>query len=71
MFERPHHQRIERVRTKATNVFGDREAADRWLSTPGHFVPNAPAITPFDLAATELGARIVETLIAKTVFGHF
>lgn len=61
--------RASRVFGHALALFeGDAEAARSWFSTP------APALgqrTPRDVAATELGAREVESLIGRLEHGVF
>jgi putative toxin-antitoxin system antitoxin component (TIGR02293 family) len=61
--------RTVRVFGKALMLFdGDVDAARTWLSTP------APALgdrTPEDVAATDLGAREVESLIGRLEHGVF
>lgn len=50
--------RLVRIFSLATEVFGDEEKAARWLGKPKrHLDPDRPGITPWQLLATEHGAR--------------
>lgn len=61
--------RIARVTSLAEALYNDEERAKRWLGKPGAFVPGEPAISPLALAATEAGARIVESVIQRVAYG--
>jgi putative toxin-antitoxin system antitoxin component (TIGR02293 family) len=58
--------RLVRVQTVAEETFDDKAKASIWLRKPlaalGHEAP-------LDLAQTESGARVVETLLAKIAWG--
>jgi len=61
--------RIARVTSLAEALYDDEVLAKRWLSKPGAFVPGAAPISPLALAATEAGARIVESVIQRVAYG--
>lgn len=61
--------RIARVTSLAEALYDDEARAKRWLEKPGAFVPGEPPITPLALAATEAGARIVESVIQRVAYG--
>jgi putative toxin-antitoxin system antitoxin component (TIGR02293 family) len=58
--------RILRVQTIAEDTFGDAEKAHRWLRRP---LAALAAATPLEVAETESGARVVETILAKIAWG--
>jgi putative toxin-antitoxin system antitoxin component (TIGR02293 family) len=59
--------RAARVFSLAVGLFdGDLEAARRWLNHP---LPALGGSTPWDYAATEIGAREVENLIGGLEYG--
>jgi putative toxin-antitoxin system antitoxin component (TIGR02293 family) len=59
-------ERLARVVAIAEDVWGDREAARRFLTTPH---PEIGGKTPIDAALTELGARQAEEVMARIVYG--
>lgn len=61
--------RIARVTSLAEALYDDETRAKRWLEKPGAFVPGEPPISPLALAATEAGARIVESVIQRVAYG--
>ena len=63
--------RLTRVFAEATQLFGNEEAALKWLNTPGEYVPKHIPITPMTLAATDSGARLVESYLYKTAHGIY
>ena len=59
--------RAARIFSLAVDLFdGDVEAARRWLTQPQ---PALGGSTPWDYAATEIGAREVENLIGRLEYG--
>ena len=59
--------RIGRVFERATSLHdGDQSSARKWLETP---IPALANHRPLDLAQTEPGAREVEDLIGRIVYG--
>jgi putative toxin-antitoxin system antitoxin component (TIGR02293 family) len=59
--------RAARIFAQAVGLFeGDEEAARRWLTSPQ---PALGGSTPWDYAATEIGAREVENLIGRLEHG--
>lgn len=61
--------RLVRVYAHAAGLLGDADATLDWFSTPAEFVPGSPAITPMALAASENGARLLESCINRTTHG--
>jgi putative toxin-antitoxin system antitoxin component (TIGR02293 family) len=59
-------ERIARVVANAEYVWGDSDDARRFLTTPH---PALRARTPLDTAMTELGARQVEEILGKILYG--
>jgi putative toxin-antitoxin system antitoxin component (TIGR02293 family) len=59
-------ERLARVIALAELLWDDAEAAQRFLSTPHPELQNR---TPLDIAATELGARQVEDLVMRAIYG--
>jgi putative toxin-antitoxin system antitoxin component (TIGR02293 family) len=59
-------ERLARVVAMAEDVWQDREAARRFLTTPH---PEIGGKTPLDAALTELGARLAEGVMARIVYG--
>ncbi|MFI5458961.1 MAG: antitoxin Xre/MbcA/ParS toxin-binding domain-containing protein [Isosphaerales bacterium] len=59
--------RAARIFSQAVGLFeGDEQAARRWLTVPQ---PALGGSTPWDYAATEIGAREVESLIGRLEHG--
>jgi putative toxin-antitoxin system antitoxin component (TIGR02293 family) len=59
-------ERFARVVAIAEDVWQDREQARRFLTTPH---PEIGGKTPIEAALTELGARQVEEVMARIVYG--
>lgn len=59
-------ERLARVAALADTVWGNREDARRWLSTPH---PELDGETPLEMAFSELGARRVEEVLARIEYG--
>jgi putative toxin-antitoxin system antitoxin component (TIGR02293 family) len=58
--------RLLRIQTLAEDAFANADKAHRWLRRP---LAELDGETPLDLAQTEAGARLVETLLAKIAWG--
>jgi putative toxin-antitoxin system antitoxin component (TIGR02293 family) len=58
--------RLLRVQTVAEEAFGGTEKAHRWLRRP---LAELDGETPLDIAQTEAGARVIETILAKIAWG--
>lgn len=58
--------RLLRVQTLAEETFGDKEKANRWLRQPLTELRGEP---PLDIAQTEAGARVIETILGKIAWG--
>ena len=58
--------RIARIASLAEEVFGDDAKAARWLRKPKSRFEGR---TPFDLLATEAGARLVEEMLLQLDYG--
>jgi putative toxin-antitoxin system antitoxin component (TIGR02293 family) len=58
--------RLVRIQTVAEETFGDKEKANTWLRRP---LVELDRETPLDVAQTESGARLIETILAKIVWG--
>ena len=63
--------RLVRVYSEAVQLFGDEGMALEWLNAPAEFLPGEDPITPMTLAATDAGARLVESHIRRTAHGIF
>jgi putative toxin-antitoxin system antitoxin component (TIGR02293 family) len=63
--------RIARITALAQALFEDPIAANRWLSTPASFLTDSESISPLQLATTDSGARVVESLMLQTAHGIF
>lgn len=64
--------RLARIFGLAAEVFGETEKALRWLSKPKRQLdPSRPGITPWQLLATEHGARMVEQRLLQIDHGLF
>jgi putative toxin-antitoxin system antitoxin component (TIGR02293 family) len=59
-------ERVARVIATAMYVWDDRAAARRFLNTPH---PELGGRTPLEVAYTELGARQVEELLGRILYG--
>jgi len=60
--------RVQRLFTKAVNVFGDIESARKWLKEKAYGLGD---ISPLEFAKTEVGAREVENLLGRIEHGVF
>jgi putative toxin-antitoxin system antitoxin component (TIGR02293 family) len=58
--------RLLRIQTMAEDTFGSKEKANRWLRRP---LAELDGETPLDIAQTEAGARVIETILAKVAWG--
>ncbi|GHE60914.1 hypothetical protein GCM10019059_20560 [Camelimonas fluminis] len=58
--------RLLRIQTLAEDTFGDRDKASRWLRRP---LAALDGEAPLDVAQTEAGARVIETVLAKIAWG--
>ncbi|MBN9064663.1 MAG: DUF2384 domain-containing protein [Rhizobiales bacterium] len=58
--------RLVRIQTVAEEAFGSREKANLWLRRP---LAELSGETPLDVAMTEAGARVIETILAKISWG--
>jgi putative toxin-antitoxin system antitoxin component (TIGR02293 family) len=61
--------RLTRVFAEAAELFGDESAALSWFKTPAEYLHDHKPITPMALAATDAGARLVESHIRRTAYG--
>ncbi len=59
-------ERLARVVATAEEVFGDAGKAHRWMRFP---LPELDGRSPLQVAATELGARSIETLLWEIAYG--
>ncbi len=60
--------RIARIYGFATEIFGSKEKANTWLRTSNHALRNS---LPLDLLRTDLGARVVETILGRIDHGIY
>jgi putative toxin-antitoxin system antitoxin component (TIGR02293 family) len=60
--------RLVRVAAEAARVFDDPELRDAWLRTGN---PALGGARPIDLAATDIGARRVETVLNRIAWGDY
>lgn len=58
--------RLLRVQTLAEDTFGNKEKANTWLRRR---LAELNGETPLDIAQTEAGARVIETILAKIAWG--
>jgi putative toxin-antitoxin system antitoxin component (TIGR02293 family) len=58
--------RLLRIQTLAEDTFGNKDKANTWLRRP---LTELAKEAPLDLAQTEAGARVVETILAKIAWG--
>jgi Protein of unknown function (DUF2384) len=56
----------EKILTLAEKVFGDNQAADKWLTQPNLMLDNK---APIDLLDTPAGFNIVRTLLLRIEYG--
>ena len=60
--------RYQRLLKKASDVFGDKEDARRWLTHPQ---PGLGNTVPLEFAKSELGAREVENLLGRIEYSVY
>jgi len=60
--------RLHRLIRRATTVLGGQQEGRTWLTTPQRALQHR---TPFDVAATEVGAEIVFQLLGRIEHGVF
>lgn len=60
--------RIQRLLSKAVDVFGDVKMARKWLREKAYGLGD---VTPLEFAKTEVGAREVENLLGRIEYGVF
>ncbi len=58
--------RLVRIQAMAEDVFGDIAKANQWLRRP---LRELDGSTPLEVARTEAGARVIETILAKIDWG--
>jgi putative toxin-antitoxin system antitoxin component (TIGR02293 family) len=58
--------RLLRIQTVAEETFGNHEKANSWLRRP---LVELHGETPLNIAQTEAGARVIETILAKVAWG--
>lgn len=58
--------RLLRIQTLAEETFGDYDKANLWLRRP---LAELSGETPIDIAQTEAGARLIETILGKIAWG--
>lgn len=58
--------RLLRIQTVAEDTFGDKEKAAVWLRRP---LAELDRETPLDVAQTEAGVRVIETILGKIAWG--
>lgn len=61
--------RLTRVFSEALELFGEERAALHWFNAPAAYLHGQPPITPMALAATDAGARLIESHIRRTAYG--
>ncbi|MBV8472753.1 MAG: DUF2384 domain-containing protein [Hyphomicrobiales bacterium] len=58
--------RLLRIQTLAEETFANQDKANAWLRRP---LAELDGETPLDIAETEAGARVIETILAKIAWG--
>jgi putative toxin-antitoxin system antitoxin component (TIGR02293 family) len=58
--------RLLRTQTLAEDTFGAKDKANTWLRRP---LAELNGETPLDVAQTEAGARVIETILGKIAWG--
>ncbi len=58
--------RLLRIQTVAEDTFGCKDRAAIWLRRP---LAELHGANPLDIAQTEAGARVIETILAKIAWG--
>ena len=61
--------RVVRVYAEATRLFGTETTSADWMNTPAPFVQDREPVKPFELAVSDSGARLLESLILRTTYG--
>lgn len=61
--------RVARVYAEAQLLFRDEAATLEWFRKPTTLVPGERAIAPMELAATDTGARLIESKLRRTAYG--
>jgi putative toxin-antitoxin system antitoxin component (TIGR02293 family) len=59
---------VERIVSFAEDVFGDKNKAHAWLRRPNRSLENQ---TPLDLLHSEIGTRLVETILGRIQHGIY
>ena len=59
---------LERIVSFSEDVFGDKNKAHAWLRRPNPSLENQP---PLDLLHTEIGTRLVETILGRIQHGIY
>lgn len=62
--------RLARVFAEARLLFGDEDATQAWFHKPVVLAEGQSPMAPMTLAATETGARLVESRLRRTAYGH-
>lgn len=63
--------RLARITSMAEELFGGTRAATAWLSARSDYLPDSAPVSPLELAATDAGARVVESMLLQTAHGVF
>jgi putative toxin-antitoxin system antitoxin component (TIGR02293 family) len=63
--------RVLRTTAEAEEFFGDGGVAIGWMKRPARYLQDAAPITPFELASSDDGARLLENLLRSTSHGMF
>jgi putative toxin-antitoxin system antitoxin component (TIGR02293 family) len=63
--------RLLRIFATARNLYGSTDKAIEWMHKPRRFLPEKDPVTPIELAATDVGARLVEEKLLRTTYGVF
>jgi putative toxin-antitoxin system antitoxin component (TIGR02293 family) len=62
--------RVLRTTAEAEQLFGDAMAVD-WMKRPAQYLQGPAPVTPFKLASSDAGARLIENLLRSTSHGMF
>ncbi|WP_280552551.1 antitoxin Xre/MbcA/ParS toxin-binding domain-containing protein [Halomonas sp. 25-S5] len=60
--------RLAKILTKAEDVFGDREEAQRWMNTPAMGLEGRK---PIDLITTQVGYELVDDFLTRMDYGVY
>lgn len=63
--------RVLRTTAEAEQLFGEFDAAISWMKRPVRYLQDATPTTPFKLASSDAGARLIENLLHRTAHGMF